>query len=83
VAVCGAPPLRRLDRGARIGMTVTNLVAGTVGCVLAARLSEGGVRVLLLEAGGARASKDQGMFWVCISHIRGGNASRRQGGSQP
>src|SRR3954471_2162188 len=29
--------------------------AGTAGCVLAARLSEGGGRVLLLEAGGARA----------------------------
>ncbi|HTF55081.1 MAG TPA: GMC family oxidoreductase N-terminal domain-containing protein, partial [Pseudonocardia sp.] len=29
--------------------------AGTAGCVLAARLSEGGARVLLLEAGGARA----------------------------
>jgi choline dehydrogenase-like flavoprotein len=29
--------------------------AGTAGCVLAARLSEDGVRVLLLEAGGARA----------------------------
>jgi choline dehydrogenase len=28
--------------------------AGTGGCVLAARLSEDGVRVLLLEAGGAR-----------------------------
>jgi choline dehydrogenase-like flavoprotein len=28
--------------------------AGTAGCVLAARLSEDGVRVLLLEAGGAR-----------------------------
>jgi choline dehydrogenase len=29
--------------------------AGTAGCVLAGRLSEDGVRVLLLEAGGARA----------------------------
>jgi choline dehydrogenase len=29
--------------------------SGTAGCVLAARLSEGGARVLLLEAGGARA----------------------------
>src|SRR4051795_8810380 len=29
--------------------------AGTAGCVLAARLSEDGVQVLLLEAGGARA----------------------------
>jgi choline dehydrogenase-like flavoprotein len=29
--------------------------AGTAGCVLAARLSEDGARVLLLEAGGARA----------------------------
>src|SRR4051794_6073612 len=29
--------------------------AGTAGCVLAARLSEDGGRVLLLEAGGARA----------------------------
>ena len=29
--------------------------AGSAGCVLAARLSEDGVRVLLLEAGGARA----------------------------
>ncbi|HET9256247.1 MAG TPA: NAD(P)-binding protein [Pseudonocardiaceae bacterium] len=29
--------------------------AGTAGCVLAARLSADGVRVLLLEAGGARA----------------------------
>ena len=29
--------------------------AGTAGCVLAARLSEEGARVLLLEAGGARA----------------------------
>ncbi|MCU1608158.1 MAG: Choline dehydrogenase, partial [Pseudonocardiales bacterium] len=29
--------------------------AGTAGCVLAARLSEDGVPVLLLEAGGARA----------------------------
>ncbi|MDT7564760.1 MAG: choline dehydrogenase, partial [Pseudonocardiales bacterium] len=31
--------------------------AGTAGCVLAARLSEDGARVLLLEAGGARALK--------------------------
>src|SRR3954447_19788886 len=31
--------------------------AGTAGCVLAARLSEDGGRVLLLEAGGARALK--------------------------
>ena len=35
--------------------------AGTAGCVLAARLSEDGVRVLLLEAGGARALESMAM----------------------
>src|SRR2546423_5145289 len=35
--------------------------AGTAGCVLAARLSEDGVRVLLLEAGGARTLESMAM----------------------
>ena len=35
--------------------------AGTAGCVLAARLSEDGVRVLLLEAGGGRALESMAM----------------------
>jgi choline dehydrogenase-like flavoprotein len=35
--------------------------AGTAGCVLAARLSEDGARVLLLEAGGARALESMAM----------------------
>jgi choline dehydrogenase len=50
--------------------------SGTAGCVLAARLSEGGARVLLLEAGGARAldtmaSLEEGFGWCDLSIVDG------------
>jgi choline dehydrogenase-like flavoprotein len=52
--------------------------AGTAGCVLAARLSEDGVRVLLLEAGGARALESMAMppAWPTLM----GSSSRRPSG---
>ena len=59
--------------------------ASTAGCVLAARLSEDGVRVLLLEAGGARALESMAMPGVADPHgILGrlGRSNRATGGHQ-